>query len=575
MNSDIKKNDVTTYYTGGELTAAIHTELDHWQAEDKVNRLWRGDKTLWTNQDENNWIGWLALPEPKNKLSELQAFANEIQESKIKDVILLGMGGSSLCPLMFAEIFGKIDDCPRLHVLDSTDPDYIIALETKIDLKNSLFIVSSKSGTTLEPNIFFDYFYKKLQLVLPESTVGNHFIAITDPKTPLAQLAQEKKFKAIFYGIPSIGGRYSALSNFGMVPLSLMGINIMEFSNNINEMHEACAPNIKVANNPGVVLGCVLGVAANHGKNKVTLLTTPGIKSLGAWLEQLIAESTGKQGKGMIPIDQEPLAEPSRYNNDRVFIYIILENDLDLQQNQKVVALEQAGFIVVRLHIANKMDLGAELFRWEIAIAAAGSIIGINPFNQPDVEESKLLTLQFAAEYEKTGHFTQNIPFHTEDNISLFTDKEILQMINNHLNGKVNLKNYIKAFLHLAHKNDYINFSAFISDFNEYLEELQNIRVMIRDKTKIATCLGFGPRFLHSTGQAYKGGPNTGLFFQITTVHKNDLQIPSHRYTFGSIITAQAEADFNVLANHKRRIMRIHFLENLEQGLHHFKEMLD
>jgi glucose-6-phosphate isomerase len=559
------KQNLLTQYSAKELNSAITTELNQWQTENKVQRLWQSDATLWTNAGESSWTGWLNLPQDKQEIFRIHSLAQEIHALNATDIVVLGMGGSSLCPAMLADTFGKIGTYPRLHVLDSTDPDEIHHIQNNIDLKNTFFIVSSKSGTTLEPNIFKDYFYSQLQIALKTEEVGHRFIAITDPGTALEKLAIKENFKAIFYGIPSVGGRYSALSNFGMVPLGLMGIPVEEFLNNVNAMYEACSPISLVENNPGVVLGIVLGIAAKHGKDKVTLIASPGIHALGAWLEQLIAESTGKVGKGLIPIDQEPLGDPNVYGEDRVFAYIRLESEPDYKQDRAIDTLEEAGFIVIRLHVADKMHLGAELFRWEIAIAVAGSIIGINPFDQPDVEESKILALRFTTEYEKTQRFTESKPFFSAEGISLYTYDEILNTLK--LEGAPTLENYFRSFLQLAQKNDYVNFSAFIAMFDQYAVLLQKSRLLIRNATLLATCLGFGPRFLHSTGQDYKGGPNTGLFFQITADHKNDLPVPGHHYTFGLVIDAQAQADFTVLAQRKRRILRVHFDEEVEKGL--------
>ena len=337
-------------------------------------------------------------------------------------------------------------------------------------------------------------------------------------------------------------------------------------------MQQACSPTVLVKDNPGVVLGVILGVCAKHGKDKVTLIASPGIHSLGAWLEQLLAESTGKNGKGLIPVDQEPLGAPSVYGDDRVFVYIRLESAPDPDQDRAVHALEQAGFVVVRLNLPDKMHLGAELFRWEIATDVAGSIIGIDPFNQPDVEESKILTLQLTAQYEKTGKLIQPSPFFSEEGISLFTDEKNEHDITKHLVGEPSIAGYLRAHLNRVKKGDYVDLSAFIEMSDEHTALLQESRVLIRNNKKVATCLGFGPRFLHSTGQAYKGGPNTGVFLQITADHREDIQVPGHRYTFGLVITAQAQADFTVLAKRSRRVLRIHLGKDVRGGLQRLRD---
>jgi len=561
------KENLNTDYSAGTFTSEIEFELHEWQAENKVERLWKGDPTLWTNSDENKWTGWLALPQEKSEISRIKTLATEISAEKTTDIVLLGMGGSSLCPAMFSEIFKSVDNFPRLHILDSTDPDEILYIQNQINLKNTFFIVSSKSGTTLEPTIFKDYFYNQLQKIMPKEEIGSRFIAITDPGTPLETLAIKENFKAIFHGVPSVGGRYSALSNFGMVPLGLMGIDVETFLNNAKTMYEACLPTTPAKNNPGIVLGAVLGIAEKNGKDKLTLVVSKKIKSLGAWLEQLIAESTGKQDRGLIPIDQEPCGIPRVYGNDRIFAYIRLDNEPDQEQDRAIDALEQAGFMVVRLHVRDQMHLAAELFRWEIAIAVAGSIIGINPFNQPDVEESKILALEITSQYDKTKTYVAPEPFFSTDGISLFADDKSLQSIHVELNEPPSLEKYFHAFINLAEKNYYVDFSAFLAMFDKNILPLQKCRVLVRDATLLATCLGFGPRFLHSTGQDYKGGPNKGLFFQITSEHKNDIPVPDHHYTFGFVINAQAEADFSVLAKRDRRILRIHLHDDVEKGL--------
>ena len=568
------KEDAVIHVSAPGYSEAISAELDAWQQGHKTERLWASDATLWTNSDESQWMGWLEVNAENSELSRIEVLANEIKSNGITDIVLMGMGGSSLCPAMMANTFGQIANFPRLHILDSTDPLQIQHLAEQINLQQTFFIVSSKSGSTLEPNIFKDYFYTRLQAALHQTTVGARFLAITDPDTTLAALAKKENFKAIFYGVPSIGGRYSALSNFGMLPSGLMGVDVKVFLQHAQLMHQACLPSTPTINNPGVVLGVILGVCANHGKNKVTLIASPGIHSLGAWLEQLLAESTGKNGKGLIPVDQEPLGKPHVYGDDRIFIYIRLESAPDINQDRDVRALEQAGFVVVRLSVPDIMHLGAELFRWEIATAVAGSILGINPFNQPDVEDSKILTSELTTQYEKTGQLIQSNPFFTADGLSLFTDEKNLQDISRHLIGKPSMTNYLRAHLNRIQADDYVDLSAFIEMSDEHTKLLQASRVLIRDDKQVATCLGFGPRFLHSTGQAYKGGPNTGVFLQITADHPDDIQVPDHRYTFGFVITAQAQGDFTVLAKRSRRVLRIHLGSDVSGGLQQLHQLI-
>lgn len=567
-------NQISTQFLAGDYAQDIEAELNAWQKENKVQRFWACDATLWTNSDENQWMGWLNVSSEKNEVLRIETLASEIKTAGFSDIVLMGMGGSSLCPAMMAQTFGKIAAYPRLHILDSTDPLQILHLEQRIDLQKTFFIVSSKSGSTLEPNIFKAYFYARLQGVLKKSAVGDRFLAITDPGTSLEKTAQEDHFKAIFQGVPSIGGRYSALSNFGMVPSGLMGVDVKEFLHLAERMKEACSPTILVENNPGVVLGILLGVCGKHRKDKVTLIASPGIVNLGGWLEQLLAESTGKIGKGLIPVDQEPLGDPTVYGDDRVFIYIRLESGPDPEQDRAVFALEQAGFIVVRLSLPDKMHLGAELFRWEVATAVAGSVLGINPFNQPDVEESKVLTSQLTSQFEQTHQLTSPKPFFSENGISLFTDEKNLDGIVKDFVGEPDLVNYLRGHLNRVKPDDYVDLSAFIEMTDANTATLQAIRVLIRNHKKVATCLGFGPRFLHSTGQAYKGGPNTGVFLQITADHDEDIQIPGHSYTFGLVIAAQAQADFTVLAKRSRRVLRVHLGKDVQGGLQRLYEVV-
>src|SRR6266581_2076076 len=352
-----------------------------------------GDASLWTGADENHWLGWLGVTDDQiSHIEHLTSLAAEVKQARFKHALLLGMGGSSLCPEVLRLTFGKIEGFPELHVLDSTDPAQIKAIEAKIDLKNTLFIVSSKSGGTLEPNIYKQYFFARVKEAVGEKKAGNRFIAVTDPSSKMQHVAENDKFRHIYFGVPSIGGRYSALSNFGMVPAAVMGIDVPKFLSRTEEMVHACGATVPAAENPGVVLGAILGAAANQGRDKVTIISSPGISDLGAWLEQLLAESTGKIGKGIVPVDRERLTKSENYGSDRVFAYLRLESAPDHAQDAAVEALEKAGQPVVRIAVQEPYAIGEEFFRWEIATAVAGSVIGINAFNQPDVEASKIET---------------------------------------------------------------------------------------------------------------------------------------------------------------------------------------
>ncbi|HEY6274157.1 MAG TPA: bifunctional transaldolase/phosoglucose isomerase [Terriglobales bacterium] len=557
------------------IQQAVESALKDWQQNDKVSRLWKGDKSLWTNDDEDKWLGWLHVAEDQAAhLQNLAAAAAEAMRAGFRHTLLLGMGGSSLCPEVLKMTFGKQLGHPELHVLDSTDPAQIKTVESQIDIAKTLFIVSSKSGTTLEPNIFKQYFFDRTQQIVGEQNTGKHFVAITDPGSKMQQVAEADHFRHIFFGIPSIGGRYSALSNFGMVPGAVMGLDIRRFLDRTEEMVQACAATVSAAENPGVILGAILGSLANLGRNKVTLITSPAIRDLGAWLEQLLAESTGKQGKGLIPVDRETLGPPEVYGNDRIFVYLRSPGGADREQDTRVDALRSAGQPVVRLDVADVYDLGQEFFRWEIATAVAGSIIGINAFNQPDVEASKIATRQLTSEYEKTGRLPAETPILEEDGIKLFADDRNTDNLKNLAGKQLSLDGLLRVHLSQLGPGDYFALLAYVEMNREHEDRLQEIRHRVRDRKRVATCLGFGPRFLHSTGQAYKGGPNTGVFLQITCDDAIDLPVPGQKYTFGVVKAAQARGDFQVLAERKRRALRVHLTKDVKAGLERLKQAI-
>src|ERR1700722_7476755 len=390
-----------------------------------MKRFWQRDASLWTGDDEAKWLGWLDIVEEQvAQQDQLQKIAKEVQQRSFQHVLLLGMGGSSLCPEVLRKTFGRITHFPTLHVLDSTDPAQVKSFEHLIDIPKTLFVVSSKSGSTLEPNIFKQYFFERTKQAVGAVKVGSQFIAITDPGSKMQQVAEADRFLHIFFGRPSIGGRYCALSNFGMVPAAVMGVDTKKFLSRAAEMARACGAGVPVEENTGAVLGIILGTAGNARRDKVTIITSPGVADLGAWLEQLLAESTGKVGKGIIPVDREQLAPPEFYGHDRVFAYIHTEHATEVGVDAKVAALEKAGHPVVRISMADVYDLGAEFFRWEFATAVAGSILAINAFNQPDVEASKIATRTLTSEYEKTGSLPAEKPVLEEGGVKLFTDEK-------------------------------------------------------------------------------------------------------------------------------------------------------
>ena len=551
------------------LASATKRSVEDWNAGGKIRRLWQRDASLWTGTDEANWLGWLDVVEEQIvQLGELRRLAEEAKD--FSDVLLLGMGGSSLCPEVLARTFGRIQGFPQLHVLDSTDPAQIRAFENSVNLSRTLFIVSSKSGTTLEPNIFKQYFLERVKQTVGADKAGSRFIAITDPGSKLEGVAKGDRFRRVCHGVASIGGRYSALSDFGMVPAALTGIDVSKFLHRAKQMLDACKTEA-VEENPGVLLGVILGTAARNGRDKVTIVTSPAISDLGAWLEQLLAESTGKQGKGIIPVDREVLGAPEVYGNDRIFAHVRLDTAPDREQDGRIAALEKAGHPVVRISMADAYDLGQEFFRWEIATAVAGSIIGINAFNQPDVEASKVATRALTSEYEKTGSLPPEKPFFEDSGISLFTDARNAEALARA--GDRSLAGYLRAHLGRIGAGDYFALLAYVQMNHDHENRLQTIRQAVRDKKKVATCLGFGPRFLHSTGQAYKGGPNSGVFLQITCDDAVDLPVPGQKYTFGVVKAAQARGDFQVLAERGRRALRVHIGKDLVSGLTKLQEV--
>jgi transaldolase / glucose-6-phosphate isomerase len=550
------------------LAASVKAAVAEWQSSGRMQRLWARDASLWTGTDEANWLGWLGIVEEEIAHPiELRNLAKEVWSAGFKDALLLGMGGSSLCPEVLRKTFGKIAGYPDLHVLDSTDPAQVKAFESKIDIARTLFIVSSKSGSTLEPNIFKQYFWERTKEAVGADKAGSHFMAITDPGSKTQQVAEADRFRHVFFGKPSIGGRYSALSNFGMAPAAVIGIDTKKFLDRAQEMVRACGPSAAVEQNPGAMLGIILGTAAKAGHDKVTIITSPDISDLGAWLEQLLAESTGKAGRGIIPVDREELGAPEVYGNDRVFVYLHTEHATDAASETKLAALEKAGHPVVRISMADIYDLGAEFFRWEIATAVAGSIIGINAFNQPDVEASKIATKTLTSQFEKTGSLPPEKPVREEQGIKLFTDEKNAASLATAVGSDRSLAGYLKAHLGRLGAGDYFAVLGFIQMDNAHKKSLQTIRHTVRDRKHVATCLGFGPRFLHSTGQAYKGGPNSGVFLQVTCDDAVELPVPGHKYTFGVVKAAQARGDFQVLTERGRRALRVHLGSDVESGL--------
>ncbi|MDB5411474.1 MAG: transaldolase phosphoglucose isomerase [Rhodospirillales bacterium] len=550
-----------------ELDGAVKTALEDWRSDGKIRRLWARDASLWTGHDEAKWLDWLDIVDAeRHGVAELRDFAAGVLKDGFTHVLLLGMGGSSLGPEVFAETFGRQPGAPELLVLDSTDPAQIRTFEARIDPKKTLFIVASKSGSTLEPNILKQYFFALATDAVGAAKAGPHFVAITDPGSKMQQVAEADRFRKIFFGKPSIGGRYSVLSRFGLVPAAAMGLDIGRFLDATATMVRSCGADVPPAENPGVQLGAIMGGAALAGRDKVTIVASPGLHDLGAWLEQLIAESTGKQGKGIIPVDLEPLGPPAVYGKDRLFVYLRLDTGPDAAQDSGLAALQDAGQPVVRIAVRTIAELGQEFFRWEIATAVAGALIGINPFDQPDVEASKIKTRELTDRYEKEGKLPPETPFFEGDGIALFSDPRNVAALDA-VSKTPSLAGYLAAHLSRVGPGDYVALLAYIERNKLHQDALRRIRTMLRDGKRVATCVGFGPRFLHSTGQAYKGGPNSGVFLQITCEDATDLPVPGQSYTFGIVEAAQARGDFEVLAERGRRALRIHLGTHVAAGL--------
>ena len=495
-----------------------------------AKRIRDKDASLWTTDESvakmiQNSLGWLKVTEEMTGVvGELRAFADEVRQ-KFKHVMVCGMGGSSLCPEVLAQTFGQQPDFPELLVLDSTDPDVIAEFAARIEPEKCLFVIASKSGTTTEPNVFYKYWYD-------HTKSGENFVAITDPETPLVATAREKGFRRIFLNQADIGGRYSALSYFGMLPAALMGLEIGTLLDRAQNH-----ANIDAA----MRLGVLIGEYANVGRDKLTIVIDPTLATLGLWIEQLIAESTGKQGKGIVPVVNEPLSDPSVYGDDRVFVSISLKG-VTKDVNAKLDELAEAGHPIIRRELSDLYDLGAEFFAWEFATACAGWRLGINPFDQPNVQEAKDATKELLAEFTKNGYLPETAP-------------------------ETSLIDAVRSQLATIKPGDYIAFLSYTEQTPEIDLQFQQIRTTLRDTTHCATTAGYGPRFLHSTGQLHKGGPNTGVYFQIGAKDKTDFPIPGENYTFSVLKEAQALGDFRALKAHDRRVVRIDLGDDLLSGL--------
>ncbi len=561
--------DAQTLALGATVEKSVAKSTEEWRASAKIRRLWHKDKSVWTGDDENKWLGWLTSPATAD-IADYEDFAQRVKGQKFSDAVVLGMGGSSLGPEVLAETFPKKSGFPKLHVLDSTDPAQVRAVEKAVDLARTLFIISSKSGGTTEPNVMKDYFLDRVVKTIGTEAAGHRFIAITDPGSSLEKVATKQGFARVFHGEPTIGGRYSVLSPFGLVPAAAAGINVRALIENTLSMVRSCGPDVPPHENPGVQLGLAMGLAGLEGRDKVTILASKKVADFGAWAEQLIAESTGKEGKGLIPIEGEPLGDVSDYGDDRFFIDIRTQGEDDTAHDERLTALEQAGHPVARIVMQSIDHIGQEFFRFEMATAVAGSILGINPFNQPDVESAKIKTRELTAAFEKTGALPAEKPAMSSDEADLYTDSHNADELRE-LGANGDLGSWLKAHLTHVDAGDYVALLAYIERDADHIDMLQDMRLKLRDKHHVATCAEFGPRFLHSTGQAYKGGPDSGVFLQITADDAEDLPVPGQKASFGVIKAAQARGDFDVLTERGRRALRVHLKGDLKSGL----KMLD
>lgn len=537
-----------TYSLPSGIEADVQAAAEKWRQDGLIAKIWNRDASVWTDADESKWLGWLDIA--TRELGDMQKYRDlktDIEQAGFTDILLMGMGGSSLCPEVLAITF-----CVgNFHILDSTVPAQVKATEEKLDLAKTLFIVASKSGSTLEPNCFKQYFFDRVSKISDEP--GKQFIAITDPGSKMEQAARADGFRHIFYGEPTIGGRFSALSAFGMTAAAAMGLDVERILNGAGKMAASCK-NDDPNDNPGALLGLILGTCHANGRDKLTIFTSPEIYDIGAWLEQLIAESTGKNGVAIIPVDREPIQPAVSYGSDRVFVYVKLAGSADTTDLAELYA---AGHPVIQIEITDKYDIGAEFFRWEFATAVAGAVMGINPFDQPDVESAKIEARKITDEYEQTGSLSEEIPFFEKAGIKLFSSEDYAARLTGMVDEPTPAE-LLSAHFANVEDGDYFAVLGYVEMNAENERLLQTIREKVLEKRLAATCLGFGPRFLHSTGQAYKGGPNSGMFLQITTDDKTDLPVPGQKFTFGVVKAAQSRGDFQVLLDRGRRALRVH-----------------
>ena len=564
LNMQSKEQEI---FASDHILLTVENRLQLWEKNTVCMRLWNMDPTIWKQKPEenvelSNRLGWLNLPSlMQDYINELKDFADEVKKD-FNNIVLLGMGGSSLAPEVFFKTFGKKKGYPALKVLDSTHPLSVRKILDNFDLKKTLFIVSSKSGGTTETMSFFYEFYNALMMF--GANPGNHFIAITDKGSSLEMLARDKKFRKTFITPGEVGGRYSALTYFGLVPAALIGADIDSLLKNAEHMEKNSSKNTDISSNEGFRLGALLGELNLIKKDKLTFFVSPSISSFPSWIEQLVAESTGKDGKGIIPVILEPPGDSEVYGNDRVFIYYRLKNDDNVQYDSIIEKLKNTGFPVVTIHLDGLYDLGKEIYKWEIATAMAGSVLAINPFDQPNVQLAKTLANESMEEYKRTGILPLEEPAIIYENISLFgnfTSSDIKKAFN--------------EFVSQAVEGDYFAIQSFMPYSDDLDKSIVKLKIVLRDKFHLAVTSGYGPRFLHSTGQLHKGDGNKGLFIQFTSDAVNDLDVLGRGYSFGTLITAQAQGDLKALRNNGRKVISIYLSGKLKDHIDYLTSLLN
>ena len=534
-------------------------------------RLWARDPSLWKSEPGHqrvikNALGWLTVPGATlGQVDEILRFVDEVRSAGFKHALVLGMGGSSLCPDVCRATFGTAPGFLELHVLDSTVPASVAHVEKSVDVAKTLFLVSSKSGGTAETTSFYKYFYYRVGNLMGERA-GENFVAVTDPGTSLEKLALERRFRRVFHGQPDVGGRYSALSNFGMVPAALAGVDIRGLLAGAEEMVRACSSSVSARDNPGAWLGVTMAEAARAGRDKMTFVISPRVETFADWAEQLIAESTGKEGKGLVPVAREALGEPAAYGDDRLFVHMGLAGETEKGVERKLQSLEAAGHPVIWIELQDVLDLGKEFFRWEVATATAGALLGINPFDQPNVQESKDNTNRLLAQFGVQGKFVEDAPVVESEGVGLYCDATTRSSLERATKPRA-MTGYLAAFLGQARPGDYVAILAYLAPSGEHKALVESIRLRLRDALRLATTVGFGPRYLHSTGQLHKGGAANGLFIQITADDAEDLPVPGEPYSFSVLKQAQALGDLQSLQSKNRRVVRFHLGKSVQAGL--------